>query len=429
MKKQYLFSVLATASLFSSFSQTDCDQGRYANDVYSTVDITSNILYGNNDGHTGTNTDLHLDFYEPNGDTSTARPLIIWAHGGSFIGGSKTDADVVELSNRLAKKGFVCASIDYRLGMAIPPNQENATKAVLRAVQDMKAAVRFFYKDRATTDTYKIDTNRIFIAGSSAGALTALHLAYLDKECELEGFIDATDVTAMGGLEGASGNPGYSTEVKGVIGLGGALGSYGWIESGDVPFCATHGTADGTVPYNRGTIMVTFFPIMEVDGSRMLHEQAEAVGVPNKFYSHYGAGHVPHVSSAAAMDTTEWFVRDFLVEQLGCSETPLQPENAPLQTSNLYQPTYCGLGVNTMIAEGVRVIYPNPSSDKMTVELENFEAVQTIQLIDLSGRVQQTYRATSNAVTISKGNLDQGSYILKTTLMDGSSTTNNVVFL
>lgn len=428
MKKHYLFSLLASASFFSGFSQTDCDQGRYANTVYSTVDITSDILYGNNDSHTGASTDLHLDFYEPNGDTSTARPLIIWAHGGSFIGGSKTDGDVVELSNRFAKRGFVCASIDYRLGMTIPPNQTNATKAVFRAVQDMKAAIRFFYKDRQTTDTYKIDTTQIFVAGSSAGALTALHMAYLDKECELEGFISATDINAMGGIEGDSGNPGYSTKIKGVIGLAGALGSYGWIEPGDVPFCATHGTADGTVPYNRGTIMVSIFPIMDVDGSRMLHEQAEAIGVPNKFYSHYGAGHVPHATSAATMDTTEWFVRDFLVEQVGCSETALQPENTPLETSTLYQLTYCGLGVQTMNVDGVKSIYPNPSANKMFIELNDVNAVNEIQVIDLSGRLQYSSTSISQVVAIEKGNLVSGSYILKVSYKDGSISTSKIAF-
>ena len=89
MKKKYLFSLLTLTAIGSSIAQTDCDQGRYYNDVYTTVDITSDILYGNNTSNTGASTDLNLDFYEANGDTSTARPLIIWAHGGSFIFGSK----------------------------------------------------------------------------------------------------------------------------------------------------------------------------------------------------------------------------------------------------------------------------------------------------------------------------------------------------
>ncbi|MEJ6582452.1 MAG: T9SS type A sorting domain-containing protein [Crocinitomicaceae bacterium] len=428
MKKHYLLSILSLGLISSSSAQTACDQGRYANNVYSTVDITSDILYGNNTSNTGTNTNLNLDFYEPNGDTSTARPLIIWAHGGSFIFGTKADGDVVELSNRFTKKGFVCASIDYRLGISFPFNQANATKAVLRAVQDMKAAVRFFYKDRLTTDTYKIDTNQIFIAGSSAGALTAYHYAYLDKECELEGFMSSAEVTALGGLEGNSGNPGYSTKVKGAIGLAGALGSYGWIETGDIPFCATHGTNDGTVPYNRGNVQVLGTPIMLLDGSRMMHEQAEAIGLSHKLYSHYGKDHVPHASEPLTMDTTEWFIRDFLIEQLGCSETALQPENAPLQSSILYQLTFCGLGIETMNIEGVKSIYPNPSSDKIFIELTDAAAVNEIQLIDLAGRIQHVNSPTSTISVIEKGNLVSGTYILRISYTDGSFSTNKIAF-
>lgn len=429
MKKQYLFTLLSVATLFSSYAQTDCDQGRYASNVYTTIDVTSDILYGNNLSNTNASTDLHLDFYEPNGDTSTARPLIIWAHGGSFLFGTKADADVVELSNRFAKKGFVCASIDYRLGMNFPFNQANATKSVLRAVQDMKAAIRFFYKDRQTTDTYKIDTTQIFVAGSSAGALTAFHMAYLDKECELEGFMPAADVTALGGMEGNSGNPGYSTKIKGAIGLAGALGSYGWIEAGDVPFCATHGTNDGTVPYNRGTVNVVGVGIMTIDGSRMMHEQADVVGVPHTFYSHYGKDHVPHVSEALTMDTTEWFIQDFLVAQVGCTETILQPENAPLQTSTLYALTYCGLaGLTEENMAVVKSIYPNPSSDKIFIELTDASKVKQIELIDLAGRTQKIDVPTSSITVIEKGNLVNGTYILRISYTDGSTSIDKIAF-
>ena len=428
MKKHYLLSFLSLGLISTSFSQTDCDQGRYATNVYTTVDITSNILYGNNTSNTGASTDLQLDFYEPNGDTSSARPLVVWIHGGSFIVGSKTDGDVVELSNRFAKKGFVCASINYRLGIAFPFNQTNSTKAVLRAVQDAKAAVRFFYKDRATTDTYKIDTTQIFIAGSSAGALTAYHYAYLDKECELEGFIPAADVTALGGLEGNSGNPGYSTKIQGTIGLAGALGSYGWIEVGDVPFCGTHGTIDGTVPYNRGSIQVLSVPIMTVDGTRMMHEQAEAIGLDHKFYSHYGKNHVPHASEPLTMDTTEWLIRDFLIDQLGCTNPALQPENTPLETSNLYQLTYCGLGIETMNMDAIKSIYPNPSSDRMTIELNDASNVKQIELIDLAGRTQRLNIPISSSTIIEKGNLVSGTYILKISYVDGSISSNRIAF-
>jgi len=33
------------------------------------------------------------------------RPLIVWAHGGSFMGGTKNDGDVTSLCNHFAKRG------------------------------------------------------------------------------------------------------------------------------------------------------------------------------------------------------------------------------------------------------------------------------------------------------------------------------------
>ena len=89
------------------------------------------------------------------------------------------------------------------------------------------------------------------------------------------------------------------------------------------------------------------------------------------------------------MDTTEWFIRDFLVEQVGCSETALQPANAPLQASTLYQLAYCGLGIETMNMDAIKSIFPNPSSDRMTIELNDASNVEQIELIDLAGRTQR----------------------------------------
>ena len=87
MKKIYL-SMLAALGLGAAMqAQTACNNGRYSTDVYSTYSVTSNITYGKNVTFSGTTQTLTLDFYEPTADTAHYRPLIIWAHGGSFISG------------------------------------------------------------------------------------------------------------------------------------------------------------------------------------------------------------------------------------------------------------------------------------------------------------------------------------------------------
>jgi poly(3-hydroxybutyrate) depolymerase len=407
----------------AAFGQTPCQSGRYASDVYSTVNVTSDIVYGSNVSFSGSTTSLTMDFYEPAADTSVARPLIIWVHGGSFQFGTKTDVDVQELSNRFAKKGYACASINYRLGF-FPVDSVNAIKAVLRATQDLKASIRFFYKDRATANTYKIDTTRIFIGGSSAGAITALHVGYLDKDCEIADYIDATNLAALGGMEGASGNPGYSTKVAGVINLCGALGRYSWIEAGDIPLVSIHGTADATVKYNRGVVNPGV-PIMYLDGSRILLERSCALNHPHKLYTFPGAPHVPYAGTSAAqvayMDTTANFVRDFLVHRLGCTNMDLQPANPPAEMAYLYPINYCNgspvnetcvLGLTENTKESDMTLYPNPTSGQVTIHCES-EGAKTIAVIDIAGRTVLTQEMNANGYVLSVRDLNKGTYFVR----------------
>jgi poly(3-hydroxybutyrate) depolymerase len=419
----------------SAFAQNPCSNGRYASDIFQNVTTTSNITYGANNSYTGANTTLKMDFYEPTGDTMSARPLIIWIHGGSFIGGSKTDGDMVTFSNRFAKKGYVCASIDYRLGF-FPFDSANAVKAVVRAVQDSRAALRFFYKDRATTNTYKIDTNQIYIGGSSAGGITALHIAYLDDECELTSYLTTATITQLGGLEGASGNPGYSSTVQGVINGCGALAKYSWLEAGDVPLCSVHGTNDNTVKYNRG-IVNPGVPLMYLDGSRMLHERACAVGLEHQFYTFPNAPHVPYAGNQAYMDTTVNFIRDFLVKRMGCPDAELQPENAPLQSVNLYATTYCNgsavneicapLSVNNFTQSYTAMIYPNPANQIVSV-MPSIEGTYSVEVFDFTGRRLLASTKDFGITELNIEGLGAGTYLVRVSTGNQSYTEKLVKF-
>ncbi len=428
------FLVLLLLTTAQTYSQTPCSTGRYASNVYTTINTTSNITYGQNSSWTGSNTTLKLDFYEPAADTAAVRPLIIWVHGGSFIGGSKLDIDVATWAQEFTKKGYVCASIDYRLGF-FPIDSANAVKAVVRAVQDLKGAIRFFYKDRATTNTYKVDTNHIFIGGSSAGAITALHVAYLNDACEISDFLSASTIASLGGLEGTSGNPGYSTNVHAVLNGCGALARYSWLESGDVPLCSMHGTNDGTVKYNRG-IVNPGTPLMYLDGSRMLHERACAVGVENTFYTFPNAPHVPYAGSQPYMDTTLNFMRDFLLKQMGCNDPDLQPANDWMETANLYSTEYCdGSPVDevcsiTQLAEYKEMkllVYPNPAQNDVQVKWESFVNMR-VALYDFAGRNLLTETVFSDGYILKRGNLQVGTYMLELTDKSGNKVVKKLIF-
>jgi hypothetical protein len=305
----------------------------------------------------------------------------------------------------------------------------------------MKAAVRFFYKDRATTNTYKIDTNNIFIGGSSAGAFTALHYQYLDKACEITTYITQSSLNSLGGLDGTSGNPSYSQKVKGVINLCGSLGVYAWLEAGDMPFCSMHGTVDGTVPYSRGKPQ----GIMWADGSRMLACQAQNVGVQNNFYTWLGANHVPYVqggnatTQAAYMDTTVNFVRDYLLQRLNITCTALQVANSPMGTANLYSyTTGCGtpvsafscaaIGIRNYSATLLQEVYPNPSENEIKIVFANSNDTHTLQVTDLSGRIVRSAVTTQGTFTLEKSHLTAGAYFLKVSNTQGEASIQKIIF-
>jgi len=83
-----------------------CEPGgtRYVDQVFAGADVTSDVQYAvAPDLITGAPRSLTLDWYEPSGDTSTSRPLVVWIHGGGFRVGSKAaTADVAEAYARRA---------------------------------------------------------------------------------------------------------------------------------------------------------------------------------------------------------------------------------------------------------------------------------------------------------------------------------------
>ena len=89
---------------------------RYAEPVFDEVNIETGIPFSSavKEGDTSPTT-LYLDFYEPQGDTLSERPLVITVFGGAFVAGSRDFADMQAYCTRLAQHGYAAASIDYRL--------------------------------------------------------------------------------------------------------------------------------------------------------------------------------------------------------------------------------------------------------------------------------------------------------------------------
>jgi acetyl esterase/lipase len=94
-----------------------------------------------------------VDVYSP--DKARDLPVVFWIHGGGWQAGTK-ESGIPEVIP-LARKGYFCATINYRLtGIAPFPAQ----------IEDCKCAIRWV---RAHAEEYNLDANHIGVWGGSAG--------------------------------------------------------------------------------------------------------------------------------------------------------------------------------------------------------------------------------------------------------------------
>ncbi len=417
MRKTFTLILLIACLVGPLMAQTDCGGGRYISEVFAGNTRTNNVTYGANINLQGQNQSLEMDIWEPLGDTEPLRPILVLAHGGSFVGGTKDAVDITSLADPLTKRGFVISSIEYRLGMAgLPfpgPDSIDASTAVWRAVADFKAAVRFLYKSAQNGNPYRIDTTRLYIGGVSAGAVAAVHYAYLDDINEMPSYIDTTLAGTGGGIEGNSGNPGYSSKPHGVINICGMIADTAWMSAGDEPIVSLHGTADDVVPYGSAIISVAgFYPIFVVDGSSSITAKANELGIDNCFWTHVGAGHTPHISSQAYLDTTVNYVSNFMYH-LVCGGSATCD---PLASRADAQP------------RGEVALYPNPADTRFDLKIEGVVPTEwDYSLTDITGRVLQAGHAIGTDMhRFDRNGLAAGIYLVRVS-GDGLSKTERVV--
>ncbi len=298
---------------------------RYRDKVFNQVRITSDVLYGSNNNYRGEVTDLYLDVYEPVDDTTANRPCVVLAHGGAFITGQKNETVIATLSEELALRGYVTVSIQYRLGTSL--NYTSFVEAIVRAEQDMRAAVRFIRKNNTT---YGVDAEKIAIGGISAGAVTALHYAFMDNgEIPSE-----VDTTVLGGIEGNSGTPGVKSDISCVINCWGAIGDTAFIQADEqFPVINLHGTDDNVVPYDAG--FAFGMPFLPLYGSAAVDRQCRRLGITSQLHTYEGMGHGHDVDER--MDTTVALISSFLYDNLFTAapvvQTPSRLQHLPNSSS------------------------------------------------------------------------------------------------
>ena len=257
---------------------------RFIDEIFDEVSITENIVYGNAPDLPfffliETNTidiDLHMDLYEPIGDTMTNRPVIIFAHSGAFFTGSKEADDMVLLSESAAKRGYVAIAMEYRLGLNII-SSSSGERAVYRGVQDGSAIIRYL---REFHDTLNIDPNHIFFWGSSAGSFIGLHLSYIEESERPESTFEGNLAPDLGCFDCEGNDYSHSSKPNALIATWGAIGDLDYIdEYENVPTALFHGISDIIVPYDQGYPFTLNITLPQVYGASKISEKMTDLGI------------------------------------------------------------------------------------------------------------------------------------------------------
>ncbi|MCW5907759.1 MAG: alpha/beta hydrolase fold domain-containing protein [Chitinophagales bacterium] len=311
MKKFHPYGLAGALVMLLCLETTaQCTGGRYHDLVFpGSPTVTSDVVYGSNLDQNGATVQLKLDVYEPACDVATNRPLVIFAHGGSFVTGDKADAGYVQTAVALAQLGYVVASINYRLGFPTTglAAQYGFNSAIMRGLHDGRAAVRFMRNNALNGgNTWKIDPTNIFFGGVSAGGIIALHLAYQNTSGEMTMNCGGQPGTDQSSVEGNSNNLNVSSAVKAIISISGGIRDLNWITNNDIPVCMAHGTNDGTVPYGSGSFG-GFFPVY---GSSSIATRCSTTNTKYCFKPMINQDHTP--SNPAYVDTVAVLMRNFL---------------------------------------------------------------------------------------------------------------------
>ena len=143
------------------FSSQCAYSQRYKEVLYDKIDTLSDIPYHRSTGLSGEMENHLLDLYlPPQQDTFLKRPVMVFIHGGGFRNNTKVGSFNGLICTGLAQRGYVSASIDYRLGIDSSNSDIAYFEAFIRAVQDAKAAIIYLKKNAVA---FRIDTSQILL--------------------------------------------------------------------------------------------------------------------------------------------------------------------------------------------------------------------------------------------------------------------------
>ena len=243
---------------------------------------------------------LKLNTYVPKGEGPF--PAILVVHGGAWRSGSRTQLTMYAKS--LARRGFSCFSIDYRLA----PRHKSPAQ-----IEDCRDAIRWIRQHAAR---YKTDPGRIGAIGYSAGGhlVSLLATTGLSKEDDPKGV--GTKITAA--VAGGTPTDFRSTRENSKMlsyWLGGSRSNKpqiyhsaspaAFVDKDDAPIFFFNGSADMLVP-------VKTHPAVGYAGPTALHAALKKAGVETDLHIIKGAGHFFAIFNKTALDASYAFLNKHL---------------------------------------------------------------------------------------------------------------------
>jgi poly(3-hydroxybutyrate) depolymerase len=369
--KVFLFSFLLL--IFTKNFYAQCE---FSLDDSSSINTISDIQYGFNFDSKNQPTNLLMDIYTPTTNTNQLKPLMICIHGGSFVGGDRQDQRMDLKAQYFAAYGYVAANIEYRVQQTtfISPfldfaDPNNFYQAIIRGMHDLKAAIRYFKKDVAENgNTYGIDTNNIVLYGSSAGSIIALHSIFMDDTSEMN-MRFKRNIEILGGLEGNSGNSGYSSTagVKAILDCSGALQNPNSIRNNkNISYIGFHNNPDPSVPFDEGCYIMVACHLGTFYGSNRIYNIAKSENMHTAFYSYDIFDHP--VDKYEEIDRVNFILktsREFLKESI-----------CPNISTSISESKFKSLD-----------IYPNPSKEILHINNPNSYKKYNIFIINTLGDI------------------------------------------